>query len=92
MPVVAANRFGHEQGAADRAITFYGSSFITDPTGAKVAEAPRDGDAVLTATFDLDALQVQRAAWGLFRDRRPDLYGPIGTLDGTTRPHDRGAH
>src|SRR4051812_2591040 len=71
MPVVAANRYGHEQGEADRAITFYGSSFITDLTGGKLAEAPRDADAVLTATFDLDALQVQRASWGLFRDRRP---------------------
>jgi N-carbamoylputrescine amidase len=82
MPVVAANRYGHEQGAEGREITFYGSSFITDPTGAKVAEAERQGDAVLTATFDHDALQQQRAAWGLFRDRRPDLYGPITTLDG----------
>ena len=82
MPVVAANRYGFEQGAADRAITFYGSSFITDATGAKVAEAAREGDAVLTATFDLDALQRQRSAWGLFRDRRPDLYRPITTLDG----------
>ena len=86
MPLVAANRYGFEQGAADRSITFYGSSFITDFTGAKVAEAEREGDAVLTATFDLDALQVQRAAWGLFRDRRPDLYGPIATLDGSTNP------
>jgi len=82
MPVVAANRYGFEQGAADRAITFYGSSFITDATGAKVAEAAREGDAVLTATFDLDVLQRQRSAWGLFRDRRPDLYRPITTLDG----------
>jgi N-carbamoylputrescine amidase len=51
-----------------------------------VAEAPRDADAVLTATFDLDDLAVQRTAWGLFRDRRPDLYGPILTLDGTSNP------
>lgn len=86
MPVVAANRYGFEQGAADRSITFYGSSFITDLTGAKVAEARRDADAVLTATFDLDELQNQRNAWGLFRDRRPDLYGPIATLDGRTNP------
>ena len=86
MPVVAANRFGLEEGAADRSITFYGSSFITDFTGAKVAEAGREGDAVLTATFDLDELQTQRNAWGLFRDRRPDLYGPIATLDGSTNP------
>lgn len=86
MPVIAANRFGTEDGAEGRSITFYGSSFITDLTGAKVAEAPREGDTVLTATFDLDALQIQRNAWGLFRDRRPDLYGPITTLDGATRP------
>ncbi len=91
MPVIAANRYGPEQGAADRAITFYGSSFITDLTGAKVAEAPRDADAVLTANFDLDELQQQRAAWGLFRDRRPDLYGPVTTLDGSTAPRTPGA-
>ena len=78
MPLVAANRVGHEVGAGtERTITFYGSSFIADNTGAKVAEAGRDGEAVLTATFDLDALRHQRAAWGLFRDRRPDLYGPL---------------
>ena len=92
MPVIAANRHGLEQGADDRAITFYGSSFITDLTGAKVAEAPRDADAVLTATFDLDALEVQRASWGLFRDRRPDLYGPIATLDGTSNPRHQGTN
>ena len=85
MPVVAANRFGHEVGSTTE-ITFYGSSFITDATGAKVAEAPRDADAVLTATFDLDALRTQRTAWGLFRDRRPDLYHPLLTLDGTSNP------
>ena len=91
MPVVAANRFGLEHGAEGRDITFYGSSFITDLTGAKVAEAPRAGDAVLTATFDLDALAVQRASWGLFRDRRADLYGPITTLDGSTNHRTPGA-
>ncbi|MGN6693512.1 MAG: N-carbamoylputrescine amidase [Aquihabitans sp.] len=90
MPVVAANRYGLEQGAGDRAITFYGSSFITDLTGAKVAEAGRDGDAVLTAAFDLDELRNQRNAWGLFRDRRPDLYGPIATLDGVSNPRTGG--
>ncbi|WP_426572532.1 N-carbamoylputrescine amidase [Aquihabitans sp. McL0605] len=92
MPVVAANRYGFEQGKADRSITFYGSSFITDSTGAKVAEAGRDADAVLTATFDLDDLAAQRSAWGLFRDRRPDLYGSLLTLDGTTNPRAPGAH
>jgi N-carbamoylputrescine amidase len=81
MPLVAANRVGREVGETCE-ITFYGSSFIADNTGAKVAEADRAGEAVLVATFDRDALRTQRAAWGLFRDRRPELYTPITTLDG----------
>jgi N-carbamoylputrescine amidase len=88
MPVVAANRFGFEPGRAERSITFYGSSFIADGTGAKVAEAGRDAEAVLCATFDLDELRTMRHGWGLFRDRRPDLYGPLLTLDGTTARRD----
>jgi N-carbamoylputrescine amidase len=84
MPLVAANRIGFEQGSADRAITFYGSSFIADATGDKVAEAGRTDETVITATFDLDANRAMRSAWGLFRDRRPDLYRPILTLDGST--------
>jgi N-carbamoylputrescine amidase len=85
VPLVAANRVGHEVGRTTE-ITFYGSSFIADATGQKVAEAGRDGEAVLTATFDLDELRRLRNSWGLFRDRRPDLYGPLLTLDGVTRP------
>jgi len=81
VPVVAANRFGREVGLATE-ITFYGSSFIADATGAKVAEAPREGESILTAEFDLAALRAMRLSWGLFRDRRPDLYGPLLTLDG----------
>jgi N-carbamoylputrescine amidase len=81
MPLVAANRVGHEVGTTCD-ITFYGSSFIADSTGAKVAEAGRVGEEVLVASFDLVGLRTQRAAWGLFRDRRPELYGPITTLDG----------
>jgi N-carbamoylputrescine amidase len=83
-PLVASNRVGHEVGATT-AITFYGSSFVADATGAKVAEAPREGEAVLTHTFDLAAGRRDRHSWGLFRDRRPDLYGPLLTLDGLTR-------
>ena len=82
MPLIASNRIGVEQGQ-QYAMTFYGSSFIADPTGAKVAEADRSSEAILTATFDLDAVRAQRHAWGVFRDRRPDLYAPILTLDGT---------
>jgi N-carbamoylputrescine amidase len=81
MPLVASNRIGREVGQTCE-ITFYGSSFIADTTGAKVAEAGRDGEAVLVASFDREQLRDQRAAWGLFRDRRPELYGPISTLDG----------
>ena len=72
MPVVAANRFGVERSVTTE-ITFYGSSFIADNTGAKVAEAGRDGEAVVTASFDCDALRAMRLSWGLFRDRRPDV-------------------
>ena len=83
-PLVAANRIGREIGhGAEREITFYGSSFIADPTGAKVAEAGRDEEAVLTHAFDLTAVQQMRHSWGLFRDRRPDLYGSLLTLDGS---------
>ncbi len=84
MPVVAANRIGREVGQTCE-ITFYGSSFIADNTGAKVAEADRESEAVLVVSFDREQLRTQRAAWGLFRDRRPELYGPIVTLDGTSR-------
>ena len=75
-------RGGTERGPDGTEITFYGSSFIAGPTGEMLAAASRDGEAVLTATFDLDAIAAQRAGWGLFRDRRPDLYAPLMTLDG----------
>ncbi len=84
VPVVAANRVGHEVGATCE-LTFYGSSFIADATGAMVAEAGRDDSVVLTATFDRQALAAQRSAWGVFRDRRPELYGSLLTLDGDHR-------
>lgn len=83
-PLVASNRIGREEGESC-ALTFYGSSFIADETGAKVAEAPRDARAVITARFDLAAIRAARASWGMFRDRRPDLYGSLLTLDGRAR-------
>lgn len=82
MPVVASNRIGREVAPGGREVTFYGSSFIADQTGQLVAKASRDAQDVITARFDLDAIADQRAAWGLFRDRRPETYRPIGTLDG----------
>jgi N-carbamoylputrescine amidase len=81
MPLVAANRIGREQGET-AAITFYGSSFIAGPTGNLAAEAGREEAAVITASFDLDAIREQRLAWGLFRDRRPELYGRLAGYDG----------
>ena len=72
MPVAAANRIGVEDG-----ITFYGSSFIADPRGDKVAELGRSDAGVATASFDFAALRRERAEWGFFRDRRPDLYGEL---------------
>jgi N-carbamoylputrescine amidase len=85
MPVIASNRIGTEKGER-WTVTYYGSSFITDHGGALVAQAERTGEAVITASFDLDAMRSYREAWGVFRDRRPDLYGPILTLDGRQRP------
>jgi N-carbamoylputrescine amidase len=81
MPLVASNRIGVEHGQKYQ-MTFYGSSFIAGPAGEKLVEADRSTEAVITATFDLDAIRAQRHAWGVFRDRRPELYGPIMTLDG----------
>jgi N-carbamoylputrescine amidase len=76
MPLVASNRTGTERLSTE--ITFYGSSFIADATGAIVAELGRHDEGVVTAAFDLDAIARQRAGWGLFRDRRPELYGVLG--------------
>ena len=80
MPVIASNRVGTEKLSTE--ITFYGSSFIADQTGALVAEMDRASEGVITVSFDLDAVALQRAGWGLFRDRRPDLYGALVTSDG----------
>ncbi|ELB2249118.1 N-carbamoylputrescine amidase [Vibrio parahaemolyticus] len=79
VPVIASNRVGTE---VDDGIetTFYGSSFITDHTGAKIAEAPREGEIIIYAEIDLAATAKARHAWGLFRDRRPDLYTSVGKL------------
>ena len=82
IPVVASNRIGTEPGRKGTELTFYGSSFIADQTGNKVAEADRTSESVLTATFDLDGISRQRSNWGLFRDRRPELYTPLLTMDG----------
>jgi N-carbamoylputrescine amidase len=84
MPVVASNRIGVENIEGSE-ITFYGSSFITNQTGEKLAEADRESESVLTAEFDLDAIAIHRASWGIFRDRRPDMYKVLLTYDGVVK-------
>ena len=84
MPVIAANRYGletvtpsKENGGQSSSLEFFGSSFITDETGAILKQAERKGDTVLTQEFDLDEIKTARLNWGLFRDRRPECYKTI---------------
>jgi N-carbamoylputrescine amidase len=72
VPVAAANRIGRED-----ELTFYGSSFIVDHRGRPLAEAGRAAPEILYAELDLARAAADRAGWGLFRDRRPDLYGDL---------------
>lgn len=81
MPLIASNRIGRED-QGDYHINFYGSSFIANQFGEKVEELNQTEEGVLLHSFDLDALEHTRSAWGVFRDRRPNLYDPIKTLDG----------
>ncbi len=81
IPVVASNRVGTEK-MQDSDITFYGSSFITNHVGEKIAEADRSSETILTAEFDLDEIDAYRRSWGFFRDRRPEMYKAIMTSDG----------
>ena len=71
-PVAAANRVGEENGQA-----FYGTSFISDHTGEIMGDFDRKQEGVVIATIDMDEVDRARAAWGFFRDRRTDLYGPL---------------
>jgi N-carbamoylputrescine amidase len=79
IPVIGANRTGFEpwDGYPNGGQRFYGSSFIADHRGDLVGDLGRDAEGVVSATFDLDFLATHRAAWGFFRDRRPDLYGVL---------------
>src|SRR6478736_8028070 len=84
-PVIVSNRIGTERALQDPDnvyIRFYGSSFIADATGAKVAEADEVTESVITAKFDLERTAELRNNWFVFRDRRPDLYGALTTYDG----------
>jgi N-carbamoylputrescine amidase len=87
VPVIASNRIGTEHATQDPALelTFYGHSFIADHTGAIVAQADDHSETVLVHEFDMDEIRIYRDAWGIYRDRRPDLYQTIATLDGGVR-------
>lgn len=84
VPVIASNRIGQEN-IDDSVIDFYGSSFITNAVGEKIAEADRATETILTAEFDLESIEKQRIEWGIFRDRRPDLYQVLLTYDGVVK-------
>jgi N-carbamoylputrescine amidase len=86
-PVIASNRIGTEAAPLhpDYQMTFYGSSFIADETGALVAQADKHSECVLVHTFDLDAVAKRRVGWGVFRDRRPQMYDVLKTSDGVNQ-------
>jgi len=81
MPLMASNRIGTESGETTE-ITFYGTSFIAGMTGEILAEADRVSECLVTASVDLEAAARYREDWCIFRDRRPDLYSALLTLDG----------
>ncbi len=81
MPVAAANRVGEEVGR-ESTVTFYGNSFIADATGELLAQAGREEETILYAEIDLDETAALRRDWGVFRDRRPELYRGLATFDG----------
>lgn len=82
--VAAVNRIGHES-MESASCTFYGHSFVSDFRGDKLTEADEHFDGLLVADLDLEGARRFRAGMGFFRDRRPDLYAPLLTLDGETR-------
>jgi N-carbamoylputrescine amidase len=84
MPVLASNRVGTEVAPDRRRDVFYGRSFISDWQGEKVAEMDRTEEGFRTFDFDLAAIGALRRSWGVFRDRRPELYAALLTRDGTT--------
>ncbi len=81
IPVAAANRYGTEEvepaaenGGQKSSLCFYGTSFMTDETGDVLTRAGRDGEEILTANYDFEVLRNKRLEWGIFRDRRPEMY------------------
>ncbi|MDP1702760.1 MAG: N-carbamoylputrescine amidase [Aestuariivirga sp.] len=85
MPLAASNRVGREVAPDGRADTFYGRSFISDQQGEKLTEMDRVEEGVRLQSFDLAAIGELRRTWGVFRDRRPELYGSLLSIDGKLR-------
>lgn len=93
-PIAVSNRVGTEVGELG-ATTFFGQAFIAGPRGELVDEADATSQTFVSATFDFEEVRELRAGWGVFRDRRPDIYAPLLTLDGVTHqglPAARTAH
>jgi len=84
MPLVCSNRIGREAGSLGE-VTYFGQAFIAGPKGQILERADDASNSYVLHGFDLDEIREMRAHWGLFRDRRPDLYGPLLTMDGETR-------
>jgi N-carbamoylputrescine amidase len=82
MPLLASNRVGRETAPDGRSDIFYGRSFICDYQGEKIEEMNRNEEGYRLASFDLDSIGELRRSWGVFRDRRPELYGSLLSLDG----------
>lgn len=84
VPVVAANRVGREVAGSDESLSmvFYGSSFICDHKGAMLTEADRASSGIWLHDLDLAGMREDRLSWGIYRDRRPQMYAPLLTLDG----------
>jgi len=66
-----------ENGGQSSVLGFYGSSFLTDETGEVLAQADRESEAVVLASYDFERIQKDRINWGLFRDRRPECYAML---------------
>ena len=85
-PLAAANRVGEESQTAplggEVRVSFYGESFIANEFGEIAARAARGAEEIIAAELDFAAAAKARAAWGIFRDRRPGLYGALATLEG----------
>jgi len=84
IPVVAANRVGEERvtpcvenGGQKSSLVFYGSSFLTDETGEILAGADRESESIMTARYDFEHIRQGRRDWGVFRDRRPEMYSTL---------------